>query len=57
MRTDISIAARVFSTGISTVPLCAIRKAEKDHSGRDGDENTRGLQTAAQRKEQVKSQG
>ena len=23
--------------GVSTVPLCAIRKAEKDHSGRDGD--------------------
>jgi hypothetical protein len=37
LQTGISIAARLFSTGVSTVPLFAIHKAEKDHSGRDGD--------------------
>jgi hypothetical protein len=37
MPTGISIAARLFSTGASTVPLRAIHKAEKDRSGRDGD--------------------
>jgi hypothetical protein len=36
MRTGIFIAARLFSTGISTIPLCAIHKAEKYDSGGDG---------------------
>jgi hypothetical protein len=33
----VSIAARLFSVGVSAVPLCIFHKAEKDHSGRDGD--------------------
>ena len=37
VKRGISIAARLFSTGVSTVPLCAIHKAEKDYRGRDGD--------------------
>ena len=37
MRTGISIAARLFPTGVSTIPLCVIHKAEKDDRGRDAD--------------------
>jgi hypothetical protein len=37
MRTGISIAARLFPTGVSAIPLCVIHKAEKGHSGRDAD--------------------
>ena len=36
MRIGIFIAARLFSTGISTIPLFAIHKAEKYDSGSDG---------------------
>jgi hypothetical protein len=36
MRAGIFIAARLFSTGISTIPLFAIHKAEKYDSGGDG---------------------
>jgi hypothetical protein len=37
MRTGISIAARLFPTAVSAIPLCVIHKAEKDHSGLNAD--------------------
>jgi hypothetical protein len=41
---------------LSTISLRVIRRAEGDYSGRNADQNTRALQTAAQREEQVESQ-
>jgi hypothetical protein len=56
---DAAVAARPKRAPLfvlSTISLCVIHKTEEDHGGCDADQNTRALQTAAQREEQVESQ-